>query len=39
MTVKAPIYEQNLYDKLHKYNCWSKPLNMVVLVDRKHIHL
>ena len=38
MTVKASIYEQNLYEKLQKYVFWSKPLKIGgFVVDRKHI--
>ena len=32
MTVKAPIYEQNLYEKLQTYDFWSKPFKLVVLL-------
>ena len=32
LTVKASIYEQNLYEKLQKYDCWSKTLKLMVLL-------
>ena len=32
MTVKASSYEQNLYEKLQKYDFGSKTLKLVVLL-------
>ena len=40
MTVKAPIYEQHLYEKLQTYVCLVKTLKIGgFVIDRKHINL
>ena len=40
LTVKASIYEQNLYEKLQKYGLFIKTLKIGgFVVDRKNIDL
>ena len=34
------VYEQHLYEKLQKYDVWSRPIKLVgFVVDRKNIDL